>query len=48
MAECQNCGSEVTDSFVRVFGNNEREVYGCPRCSTFSAIMEGHAADPEP
>lgn len=48
MSECQNCGSYVTESFARVFGSNEREVFGCPRCRSFASLMDGAAADPEP
>jgi hypothetical protein len=48
MPECQNCGSYVTESFARVFGNNECEVFGCPRCLPFTSLMDGAAADPKP
>jgi hypothetical protein len=38
---CQNCGSYVTDTFRRVFGNNEDELYGCLNCSTMRALRSG-------
>lgn len=44
MQECKNCGSEVTDSFARVFGTNTNEVLACPECASMRAIMEGGAA----
>ncbi|MDX1748159.1 MAG: hypothetical protein R3324_19670 [Halobacteriales archaeon] len=48
MTECKNCGSYVTARFARVFGNNEREVFGCPRCSAFADLMDGSASAPNP
>lgn len=41
MPECQNCGSFVTSDFVRVFGNNESEVFGCIACHTVSDLHSG-------
>ncbi len=48
MKECNNCGTYVTPDFARVFGNGEDEVFGCPRCSSFSDLMSGRAAKPNP
>lgn len=44
MHHCKNCGSQVTDSFARVFGTNANEVLACPECASMRAIMEGGAA----
>lgn len=30
--ECQNCGSTVSDRFVRVFSPDGETVRACPRC----------------
>jgi hypothetical protein len=46
MKECNNCGTYVTPDFARVFGNGEDEVFGCPRCSSFSDLMSGRGAKP--
>jgi len=32
MATCRGCGSYVSDGFTRVFGDNEGNVYSCPKC----------------
>ena len=48
MAECRGCGSYVSTEFARVFGDNEDEVFGCPQCVPFSALMEGGGAAPDP
>lgn len=32
MAKCKRCGSYVSDTYARVFGNNEDDVYACPSC----------------
>ncbi|MEF8867253.1 MAG: hypothetical protein V5A85_01920 [Haloarculaceae archaeon] len=45
MHECRNCGSYVTPGFARVFGDDENEVTGCPRCAPFSAFMDGGGAN---
>lgn len=39
--ECRNCGAHVTRRFARVMGNNDDEVYGCPRCLTLGELMSG-------
>jgi hypothetical protein len=46
MIQCRNCGTYVTPDFARVFGNDEDEVFGCPACAPFSALMSGRAARP--
>lgn len=47
MSECEHCGGFVSPDFVRVFGNNDREVYGCPACMTATNILDGDATHPE-
>lgn len=39
MANCQNCGSHVSNDFVRVFGI-DGDVHGCPSCRTFRDLQE--------
>ena len=34
MAECNHCGSFVTDAYARVFGDNENRVDDCRNCPT--------------
>lgn len=38
---CQNCGSFVTPEFVRVFGDNGDEVYGCLDCVGATQVKNG-------
>lgn len=38
---CRNCGSYVTESFARVFGDNDDHVYACLECSTMRALRTG-------
>lgn len=33
MHHCNDCGSAVTASFARVFGDREGIVSGCPHCT---------------
>jgi len=40
MAKCENCGSHISEDFARVFGNENKEVYACPKCSARSGIAE--------
>lgn len=47
MPACKNCGYTVTDRFVRVFGDNDNEVYGCPACMPFEALAGGEGASPD-
>ncbi|CCI69579.1 small CPxCG-related zinc finger protein [Natronomonas pharaonis DSM 2160] len=44
--ECLSCGSHVSQSFVRVFGDGGN-LYACPSCTTREAIKRGAAADPD-
>lgn len=46
MQSCHNCGSPVTSNFARVFGSNSNEVYACPSCAPYTALMTGIAASP--
>lgn len=44
MVECQHCGSEVTEQFARVFGDNEGTVHRCRCCDSSVRLAEGTAA----
>ena len=33
MHHCNGCGSAITASFARVFGDREGVVHGCPHCA---------------
>jgi hypothetical protein len=46
MYTCNNCGEFVTRDFVRVFGDAEDEVFGCPSCMNMREVMEGEASRP--
>lgn len=43
---CWNCGGHVTPQFARVMGDNDDEVYLCPRCSGFRELSNGASGDP--
>jgi Zn finger protein HypA/HybF involved in hydrogenase expression len=43
---CRNCGAFVTPDFARVFGSNDGEVFGCPECTSFRALITGGSATP--
>jgi DNA-directed RNA polymerase subunit RPC12/RpoP len=43
---CQNCGHYVTDTFRRVFGDNQNELYGCLNCSTMRDLRSGAGVKP--
>lgn len=47
MPECNNCGSFVTPTFVRVFGDNDNDIFGCPDCTQIVSLQAGEAANPE-
>jgi predicted nucleic acid-binding Zn-ribbon protein len=47
MKKCKNCGASVSSKFARVFGNDEDEVFECPTCASFSALVRGRAAKSE-
>lgn len=32
--QCRNCGSYVSESFARVFGDNDDRIHHCLHCST--------------
>ena len=38
---CRNCGSHVSRQFVRVFGTDDNELYGCLDCSTARNLRQG-------
>ncbi|UWG48776.1 Zinc finger protein [Halanaeroarchaeum sp. HSR-CO] len=44
MKTCNSCGGFVTPDFVRVFGSEEGEIYGCPDCVPNTALYGGVAA----
>lgn len=46
MSQCLACGSFVTPEFVRVFGSNDGELFGCPACPEYVELFEGRAARP--
>lgn len=48
VSNCRNCGAFVTTDFARVFGNNDGEVFGCPECTSFRALIAGGSATPAP
>lgn len=39
-AKCRSCGMVVSQSFARVFGDNQDRVQGCPECTTFRERTE--------
>lgn len=43
-ATCENCGTHVSASYVRVFGDNDGTLHYCSTCSTVSDVMEGHGS----
>ncbi|WP_423744766.1 hypothetical protein V5735_01605 (plasmid) [Haladaptatus sp. SPP-AMP-3] len=45
MPQCDNCEAHITRRFQRVFGNEDGEVFGCPRCTTGSDLFEGKATE---
>jgi hypothetical protein len=44
---CRSCGSYVTESFARVFGNNDNEIYACIECSSARDLYHGRGTDPD-
>lgn len=44
MATCSNCGAFVTADYVRVFGDNDGTVHGCPDCTALRYLTEGVGA----
>ncbi|WP_436935593.1 DUF7563 family protein [Halovenus marina] len=41
MPECKSCGAFVTTRFIRVFGNNQDDVYGCHDCLSNTELASG-------
>ncbi|WP_438267134.1 DUF7563 family protein [Haladaptatus salinisoli] len=41
MPRCENCETHVTPRFIRVFGDEDGEVFACPQCSTGSELFSG-------
>jgi len=37
---CENCGNEVSDDFIRVFGINGR-IDQCPECASYREMKDG-------
>jgi hypothetical protein len=46
MYTCNNCGEFVTRGFVRVFGDDDDRVFGCPDCMNMRDVMNGAASRP--
>jgi len=44
---CENCGTHVSASFVRVFGDNDGTLHRCSECTTVSELMDGLGCDPQ-
>lgn len=44
MPRCESCGQFVSSNFVRVFGTNEGDVYGCPECLSQRSLYYGEAS----
>jgi len=42
--KCNNCGSYVTKQFIRVFGSNNGELYGCMNCMTGRQVRDGETS----
>ena len=41
---CQQCGTQLTDSFRRVYGDNENVCHRCHECDTKPRVSLGSAA----
>ncbi|SDQ74328.1 DUF7563 family protein [Halopelagius longus] len=48
MYTCNNCDEFVTRDFVRVFGDEDGRVFGCPSCATTADLHAGAASSPAP
>lgn len=48
MPNCQRCGSFVSTDFIRVFGGNDGELFGCIECAAVIELYEGNAAEVNP
>jgi hypothetical protein len=44
---CLSCGSYVTEGFVRVFGDNQNDLYACLECTTMGALRAGEGISPD-
>lgn len=40
MSKCMNCGGFVTDTYARVFGDNDDNVFDCRNCRTDRRLSE--------
>lgn len=40
MPECDNCGSHVSERFVRVFADTDGRLEACPNCSSNAGIAQ--------
>jgi hypothetical protein len=46
---CQNCSNEVSDTFARVFGDNQNDVHACHGClPTRRQVSDGVVAGLNP
>lgn len=41
---CRRCGSHVSSTFRRTFGDETETVYGCPQCATYRELKDDGAA----
>lgn len=48
MAECSNCGSHVTEQYVKIFGDRNDEVDTCLHCIEGSRVDERETAGLNP
>ncbi|CQR51306.1 MULTISPECIES: DUF7563 family protein [Haloferax] len=40
MSQCNHCETFVSNNFVRVFGDEDGNVYACPSCSANAGISQ--------
>jgi hypothetical protein len=45
-SRCLKCGSYATERFVRVFGDNDNDLYACLECTTMRALRDGDGVRP--
>ena len=44
MPECSNCGTHVTEQYMRVFADNTGTLHACPNCRSQRARLSGAGA----
>ena len=45
MPSCAGCGAHVSEAFVRVFGDNDGKLHGCPNCMTHGELTARGGAE---